>query len=153
MPKRQMNWLPVRIYQSENQFGLAAPIAGLGPGDIRITIEGKRVTIQCKQRGPHQDDLDLLKAEWGIGPYQREIVLPQNVNGPLANATYGNGVLVLTVPKLKMGEKPTRVEFGLEAINPTRGERVGHLGHDIRATTTAANSSRRALRTKERKIA
>jgi Molecular chaperone (small heat shock protein) len=145
MPKRQMDWLPVRIYQSEHQFALATPIAGLEPGDITITIEGKRVTIQGKQRGPHQDDLDLLKAEWSIGPYQREIVLPQNVNGPLTNATYGNGVLVITVPKLKMGEKATRVEFGLETINATRGERVGHIAHDIRPTTSASNSLRRRI--------
>ena len=145
MAKRQMNWLPVRIYQSENQFALAAPVAGLEPGDITIAIEGKRVTIQGKQRGPRQDNLDLLKAEWSIGPYQREIVLPQNVNGPLANATHGNGVLVITVPKLKMGEKASRVEFGLEAINPTRGERVGHFGHDIRPMKTASSNRRRRV--------
>jgi HSP20 family protein len=145
MPKHQMNSLPVRIYQSENQFALAAPIAGLEPGDITVTIEDKRVMIQGKQRGPRQDDLDLLKAEWSIGPYHREVVLPQNVNGPLANATYGNGVLVITLPKLKTGQKAERVEFGLEAINPTRGERVGHSGHDIRATTTASSSRRRRI--------
>ena len=87
----------------------------------------------------------MLKSEWSIGPYQREIVLPQNVNGPLANATHGNGVLVITVPKLKMGEKASRVEFGLEAINPTRGERVGHFGHDIRPMKTASSNRRRRV--------
>jgi HSP20 family protein len=136
MSKRQAKRLPVRIYQSENQFALAAPVAGLEPGDITVAIEGKRVTIQGKERGPHQHDLDLLKAEWTIGPFFREVVLPKNVDGSLANATYGNGVLVLTMPKANGREKPTRTEFTLEAIEPTRGERIGHVGHKIQNTTT-----------------
>ena len=136
MSKRQAKRLPVRIYQSENQFALAAPVAGLEPGDITVAIEGKRVTIQGKERGPHQHDLDLLKAEWTIGPFFREVVLPKNVDGSLANATYGNGVLVLTMPKANGREKPTRTEFTLEAIEPTRGERIGHVGHRIQNTTT-----------------
>jgi len=136
MSKRQVKRLPVRIYQSENQFALAAPVAGLEPGDITVAIEGKRVTIQGKERGPHQHDLDLLKAEWTIGPFFREVVLPKNVDGSLANATYGNGVLVLTMPKANGREKPTRTEFTLEAIEPTRGERIGHVGHKIQNTTT-----------------
>jgi HSP20 family protein len=136
MSKRRMARLPVRIYQSENQFALAAPLAGLEPGDITVTIEGKRVTIQGKERGPHQHDLDLLKAEWTIGPYHRNIILPQNVDGALANATYGNGVLVLTMPKARTIEKPIRTEFTLETIKPIRGERIGHRGHDIREIST-----------------
>ena len=144
MSKRQTKRLPVRIYRSENQFALAAPVAGLEPGDITVTIEGKRVTIQGKERGPHQHDLDLVKAEWNIGPYFRGIVLPENVDGSLANATYGNGVLVLTMPKAKATERPVRTEFTLEAIKPTRGERIGHVGHDIRGTTTRQHLERLA---------
>jgi HSP20 family protein len=144
MSKHRTKQLPVRIYQSENQFALAAPVAGLEPGDITITIEGRRVTIQGKQRGPHQHDLDLLKAEWSIGPYHRDILLPENVDGSLANATYGNGVLVLTMPKAKAAENSVRAEFTLEPIKATRGERVGHMGHDIQATTTKQHFERLA---------
>lgn len=144
MSKNQTKRLPVRIYRSENQFALAAPVAGLEPGDISVTIEGKHVTIQGKERGPHQHDLDLLEAEWNIGPYYREVVLPEDVDGALANATYGNGVLILTMPKARSTGKPTRTEFTLDAIKPTRGERVGHMGHDIRETTTGQHRDRLA---------
>jgi HSP20 family protein len=144
MSRNQTKRLPVRIYQSERQFAVATPLAGLEPGDITVTIEGKRVTIQGKERGPHQHDLDLLKAEWSIGPYHREIALPENVDGSLANATYGNGVLVLTMPKARSTENVIRTEFTLDAIKPTRGERVGHVGHDIRKTTTRQHRERLA---------
>src|SRR5437867_10327753 len=111
-----MQQLPVRIYRSENQFALAAPLAGLEPEDIRIMIDGKHVIIDGKQRGPRQDRLDLLQAEWSIGPYHREIDLPEEVDGSLANATYGNGVLVLTIPKASVTPRPSRAEFTLDAI-------------------------------------
>jgi HSP20 family protein len=137
MSKNQSKQLPVRVYRSENQFALAAPLPGLEPEDITVSIEGNRVRIQCKERGPRQHHLDLLKAEWTVGPYHREIVLPENVDGSLTNATYGNGVLVLTMPKMKTSiGNPTHTEFTLELIGPARGERVGHMGHDIQETTT-----------------
>ena len=126
-----MQQLPVRIYESENQFALAAPLAGLEPEDIRILIDGRHVSIDGKVRGPRQDQLRLLQSEWSIGPYHRDIDLPEEVDGSLANATYGNGVLVLTLPKAKTA-RPDRVEFVLEAVEPTRGARIGHVGHDIR---------------------
>ncbi len=136
MPKKKMQQLPVRIYRQENQFALAAPLAGLEPQDIRIAIDGKHITIDGKQRGPRQNRLDLLQAEWSVGPYHREVELPETVDGSLANATYGNGVLVLTIPKAAAPAKPGRTEFTLEPIRLGRGERVGHVGHDIKPATT-----------------
>jgi HSP20 family molecular chaperone IbpA len=136
MSKRQHQSVPVCIYQGENQIGMALPIAGLEPEDITVSIDGKRVTISGRERGPRQHGLDLLTAEWTIGPYYREVDLPDNVDGSLANATYGNGVLALTLPKTTSGQNGMRTEFTLEAIQATRGERVGHTGHDIRRMTT-----------------
>lgn len=136
MSKKQTQQFPVRIYQSENQFALAAPLAGLEPEDISVVIDGRHVTIDGKQRGPRQDNLDLLTAEWSIGPYHRQIDLPENVDGSLANATYGNGVLVVTLPKADSKGKTTYAEFTLEPVLPTRGEHVGHVGHEIQPAST-----------------
>jgi len=128
--------IPIRIYQSDNQLALVAPLAGLEPEDINVAIDGKRVTIRGRERGPHQHDLNLLMDEWTIGPYYREVTLPEHVDGSMANATYGNGVLVITIPKADSVRKTTPVEFSLETVEPTRGERVGHVGHEPQRTTT-----------------
>ncbi len=70
-------------------------------------------------------------------PYYREITLAQPVNGALTNATYGNGILVLAMPKLDQGQPGAKVEFRLQAIGATiYGERVGHSGSIITPTTT-----------------
>jgi HSP20 family protein len=134
--------IPVRIYRREHLFVIAAPLAGMEPENINIRIAGKRVTIEARRTVPAGDDLELLKDEWTIGPCHREIVLPQNVDGSLANATYGNGVLVLTLPKAAASTGNGPVEFKLTTVGLARGEHVGHMGHHIRPTTMRAHQDR-----------
>ena len=58
------------------------------------------------------------------------------VSGQLTNATCGNGVLMLSMPKLKEGQRIEPVEFQLQSGQSPHGERVGHTGSAIRKTTT-----------------
>ena len=75
----------------------------------------------------------MIVEEWAIGPYYRELELPQAVSGQLTNATFGNGVLTLAMPKTS-GEDRSPVTFQLETIDAARGERVGHKGVEIHPT-------------------
>jgi len=135
--QQQTQTVPVRMYQIDDRIMVAAPLPGLEPADIAVTIAGARVIIRGEERGPGQHERDLLLAEWTIGPYYREVSLPQPVNGTLTNATYGNGVLVLAMPKLAHEQPETDAEFRLQAIGtPTHGERIGHSGSTISPTTT-----------------
>jgi len=77
-----------------------------------------------------------------MGPYYREVVLPQPVDGALTNATYGNGVLVLSMPMLQSGEQEGYTEFRLEADKGARGQRVGHTGSDIQPITSRKHYQR-----------
>jgi HSP20 family protein len=54
----------------------------------------------------------MIVEEWAIGPYYRELELPQAVSGQLTNATFGNGVLTLAMPKTS-GEDRSPVTFQL----------------------------------------
>ena len=69
--------------------------------------------------------------EWTTGPYYREVELPEPVDGDLTNATFGNGVLILAMPKVAE-EVQQLVTFKLEAIDAARGARVAHQGADIK---------------------
>jgi HSP20 family protein len=125
---REGQTLPVRLYQTETHLMLAAPMPGIEPADISIEISGTGLRIKGAERGIGQHRLDLLIEEWTIGPYQREVTLPQPVNGPLTNATYGNGVLVLAMPKMKAGETGVAASITLDHVASARGEHVGHAG-------------------------
>ncbi|MGN6720824.1 MAG: Hsp20/alpha crystallin family protein [Candidatus Binatia bacterium] len=134
--ERDPQTIPVRISASEDVILLAAPMAGLEPQNIYVSIRDHVVQIKGEERGTIQHDFDLKFAEWRIGPYFREISLDQPVNGAITNATYGNGVLVLSIPKAKSGNG-SDAEFQLKAIEATRGERIGYTGSEIRPTRNA----------------
>jgi HSP20 family protein len=131
--------IPVRVYQSSDRLMVAAPLPGVEPADIAVRVAGDTLTIHGDVRGVHQEDVDLLLEEWAIGPYHREVRLPHPVDGARANATYGNGVLVLALPKATQGDATGDAEFRLEVNGAPRGQRVGHHGQDLSATTTEAH--------------
>jgi len=107
---------------------------GLEPQDIAVIISGNRVTLRGEYRGSRQNQPEALISEWTIGPYYREAVLPQPVDGALTHATYGNDVLVLSMPVLRPREQGGYTEFRLEADKGARGQRLGHTGSDIQPT-------------------
>jgi HSP20 family molecular chaperone IbpA len=131
--------IPVRIYDRDKHIVLAAPLAGLEAENISITVGGNRVVIEGEERGPRQHGPDVVLSEWSIGPYYREVSLHQAVKGPLTNATYGNGVLVLLMPKGEETEPECEVTFKLHPITATRGEWVGHIGSDIHPSPTSTS--------------
>jgi HSP20 family protein len=142
MAQQPQQTIPVQIHQTDALIVLAAPMPGLEPQDISVVIAGDKVKIHGNYRGSRPEKEDLLVAEWTVGPYARELVLPQPVNGSLTNATYGNGVLVLAMPKAKRGGGESSTEFTLEVVEATLGQHIGHTGSDLQPTTTEEHRTR-----------
>ena len=128
--------VPVRVYETEERVMVTAPMPGLEPEDIVVRIDGGHIVIHGEERGPHHRDIRLAIAEWAIGPYHRELELSEPVDGSVTNATYGNGVLVLSMPKVSAGHVGTRAEFRLITVASGHGERVGHVGREALPQTT-----------------
>jgi HSP20 family molecular chaperone IbpA len=100
-----------------------------------VAVNGKTITIMGQERGPGQHDREPMICEWTIGPYFREVVLDEPVDGLLTNATYGNGVLVLNMAKQLMASRCPPILRSTD-IDATRGERIGHKGSDIRPASS-----------------
>jgi HSP20 family protein len=131
--------IPVQLHRAQGRLVLAAPMPGLEPQDISVRIHHDRVTIRGEYRGSRHDQPETVISEWTMGPYHREVSLPQPVSGELTNATYGNGVLVLAMPTLEPGVQEDATEFRLEADTGTRGQRVSHTGSEIEPAIPTEN--------------
>ena len=131
--------VPVQLHWAQGRLVLAAPMSGLEPQDIAVSIHGDRITIRGEYRGSRHAQPETVISEWTMGPYYRDLTLPQSVSGELANATYGNGVLVLAMPTLESGVQEDATEFRLEADTGTRGQRVGHIGSEIEPAIPTEN--------------
>ena len=138
MTKPTAQTVPVQLHRTDQLLVLAAPMPGLEPSDITVVIDGDQVTIDGTYRGSRQDQPEVLVSEWTMGPYHRDIVLPQCVNGELTNATYGNGVLVLAMPVLLSGTPREKTAFQLDTITGTRGQHVSHTGGNLPVTDSGA---------------
>jgi HSP20 family molecular chaperone IbpA len=134
--------VPVRVYQGAGRIMAAAPLPGMEPADSSVTVSGDALTIRGARRGPLQDARDLIAAEWAVGPYRREVRLQHPADGARTNATCGNGVLVPVLPERRPGTPDAGAEIRLESVAATRGQRVGHSGHDLHPTTTLAHRRR-----------
>ena len=128
---------PGKISESDVRLLLVTPMPGIKPPDISITITGRFVKIFGRQTGSGQDDTNLLVEEWKIGPYYRLVELTKPVSGSLTNATFGNGILTLAMPKAKKESDCSVVTFQLISIGSAKvsesdtkesGSRASNLG-------------------------
>src|SRR6266516_5610599 len=100
---------PVNIYRTADHLTVAATMPGLEPEDILVEVtENGQLILHGDMRAALKDDKEVLLDEWNAGGYHRELVLPDTVDGEHANATYGNGVLVVAF-HLSQETQPARI--------------------------------------------
>lgn len=122
----QAQRLPVNVYQEVHRIMLAAPLPGMEPHNIRVEIDGYRVSLTGALRGPGQARTrQFVQQEWSVGPYHRTIDLPATVDGARANASFDNGVLVVIMP---IAEQPTAGILVLAKIGTAKGQLIQHVG-------------------------
>ncbi len=118
--------LPINVYDVDHDLVVVVPMPGMEPENVHVTVAGKILTIRASLRGPGQFDRRYIRHEWTYGPYMRRIELPSPVDAERANASLGNGVLTLTLPKVAMAQT-RRIE--LRKTGTAEGHREGHAGH------------------------
>ena len=106
--------LAVDVYQTEDNIVLKAPLAGVRPEDLELSITEEVVTIKGERK-----ELEEVKREnylaqecyWGI--FARSYVLPIPVVSEKAQATLKNGILTITLPKQEK-TKAKKIEIKTE---------------------------------------
>lgn len=92
--------LAIDVFQTPDEIVLQAPIAGVSPEDLDVTITDDVVTIQGTRkqreevRGEH-----YFTQECYWGSFSRSYQLPVPVNSERAKASYKDGILTITIPK------------------------------------------------------
>jgi len=84
------------------EFVLKAEMPGVTKDDIDITVHGDSVEIKAeRQSGKEEDREDYYYREIGKSSYYRRIPLPEEIEAERVEGKLENGVLELTLPKLK----------------------------------------------------
>lgn len=105
--------LAIDVYQAGNDIIIEAPVAGVGIDDLDLEISPESVAIRGKREQREKvDENDYLYQECYWGKFSRSIILPQEINPDHSTATFKNGVLRITLPKVnKQKMKKVKVRF------------------------------------------
>ena len=89
------------IHETDTAYEVAVPLAGINPDDIHVKLHENTLTISGELPQPKvEDNRKVVVQERYYGKFSRSVSLPQSVDANNVEATYDNGVLKLTLPKL-----------------------------------------------------
>lgn len=96
--------IDVDMYETDNQVVLKAKAPGYKEEDVNITIEDNVLTLEGKLESETEEKNDNKKyhiKEMRSESFIRSIPLPTRVDAEKAEASFENGVVTVTLPKLE----------------------------------------------------
>lgn len=92
----------IDLIDRENEFVIKAELPGVDKKDLDISVTANSVTIKGSTRHEEKEEKgDYYRCEISRGSYARTMSLPADVDEEHTKATFKDGVLELTLPKLK----------------------------------------------------
>lgn len=102
--------VPVDMLQQDGNIVVKAPLPGVKPEDIDISIVGDTLTIKGEMKEEKEvKEENVIRRERRFGTFSRSLPLPTTVDSSKASATYENGVLTLTLPVAEAA-KPKQIK-------------------------------------------
>ncbi len=93
--------LAVDVYQTPDAIVIKAFIAGVQPNTVDISLTREMVTISgARQDEKEVDEEHYFQRELYWGSFSRTILLPEEVDVDLAEASERHGILMIRLPKI-----------------------------------------------------
>jgi HSP20 family protein len=93
--------LAMDVYQTADSIVIKAFLAGVQPGVVDIALTREMLTISGSREDEREVDEDnYFQRELYWGSFTRTILLPEEVDVDLAEASEKHGVLIIRLPKI-----------------------------------------------------
>lgn len=98
----------VDVIDRDDNILVKAELPGVDKKDINISIANNVLTLEATMSKEEKEEkAEYYRQEICRGSYQRSIALPAAVKEDEAKATFQNGVLELTIPKMEKTKRST----------------------------------------------
>ena len=99
------------VYETKDAVVVEAPLPGINPANVEVSVENGIVTVQGQSTKEHEmDDKNYYRKEVRQGVVFRQIALPAHANHETAEASFENGVLKVSIPKLQQETKSIKID-------------------------------------------
>ncbi len=86
-------------------------LPGVGADNIDLEVERNVLTVGAERRWARAEDEQVIAGERRQGRFERRLLLGDTLDGDRVEATYEDGVLVVTIPVAEAA-KPRKVAVG-----------------------------------------
>jgi HSP20 family protein len=91
---------PVDVYETKDSLVVKAPLPGLKPEEVDISISGDVLTIKGETKSEEEVERENYhRRELRYGFFCRSVPLPTQVEHGKAEAVFEQGILTVTLPK------------------------------------------------------
>lgn len=91
----------LNVYETDTKFEITVALPGMNKEDIDIGFENNTITISGERELKEENGTKYHRIESRFGKFERSLPLPNVIDEENISATYDNGVLTVTAPKLK----------------------------------------------------
>lgn len=104
--------IAVDILETKFEIIILAPVAWIDLDDIDISYHNNILTIKWDRERPEifNKDLIIRNSECFWWEFNRNIILPENLDFDSIKATLDNNLLVITIDKLKFSNHSIKIE-------------------------------------------
>lgn len=105
---------PVDITESGDSLEIRAEVPGLTKDDVSVEVNENVLTIKGERKQENGDKNEAVhRVERAYGRFQRTFTLPRSVRSEDAKASFKDGVLTLSIPKIEQ-PKPKAIPINVE---------------------------------------
>lgn len=98
--RRAMAFTPaVDIFERGDTTVILADMPGVAPDDVDVTLERQVLTLRGKVKPYAPEGYRALSSEYRVGDFIRVFTLSDEIDQGKINASFGNGVLRLELPR------------------------------------------------------
>ena len=96
------------VVDRDKELVVRAELPGVEKDDVKVEIAGDRLMIEAEREFEEEDETeDFYRHELGYGKLMRTVVLPVEVDADNIHAELVEGILKVTLPKVRVAERHT----------------------------------------------
>jgi HSP20 family protein len=111
---RTMQVPAVNITEEKDAYHVSLGVPGMQKEDFKIDVDGNMLTISSeKEESKEEKDKKFTRMEYNYASFSRSFTLPDEVAKDKIEASYKDGVLNITLPRIETASKPSATKIAV----------------------------------------